>query len=123
MTQQDIATNEEQAQTIERIIYPLFKAQYWLKILGIAAWVIGILLTLTIVGLIFSWLFIWMGVLLFQMTGNIQKAYTYGDSQALRLVFRKLKILAILWGIFSILSLIGILPNIFFFEHMSSIIH
>ena len=123
MKQPDIATNEEQAQTIERIIYPLFKAQYWLKILGIAAWVIGILLTLTIVGLIFSWLFIWMGVLLFQMTGNIQKAYTYGDSQALRLVFRKLKILAILWGIFSILSLIGILPNIFFFEHMSSIIH
>ena len=46
----------------------------WLKFLGIVSIVSGALLAFTIIGLIFAWLPIWLGVLLFQAGDRANRA-------------------------------------------------
>lgn len=113
--QQTASSNSSPIQTISA---PLAACRTWLKILSITSWIIGIGLAITIIGLILAWLFIWMGVLLFQLANNAQNAHTYSDANALKNCFKQLKILAILWAILSIILLISNLPGVFFIDSL-----
>ncbi|MGQ9678398.1 MAG: DUF5362 family protein [bacterium] len=78
----------------------------WLKFLGIFQIVAGILQALTIVGIIYAWLPIWMGIIL-NSAGN--KAHEYaerGEPQALAGLTGKLKVYFIITGIVTIFVLV-----------------
>ena len=76
----------------------------WLRFLGLVSVVSGALSALTIVGLIFAWLPIWLGVLLFQA----------GDPAALTQLLEKLKLYFILSATAIIVSLAFVVVGIFF---------
>jgi len=80
----------------------------WLKFLGIVQIVVGILQALTIFGILWAWLPIWMGVIL---NGAGNRAQTYvekGEEQALVDFTSKLKLYFVINGIMMIISLTAI---------------
>ncbi len=79
--------------------------QKWLKFLGIVQIVAGILQALTLFGILWAWLPIWMGVIL-NAAGNKAQVYVEkGDPQALVELTGKLKLYFIINGIMMIISL------------------
>ncbi len=68
----------------------------WLRFLGIISVLSGALSALTIVGLVFAWLPIWLGVLLFQAGDRASRANLTKDPAALIQLLDKLKLYFIL---------------------------
>lgn len=77
----------------------------WLKLLGIVQIVAGILQALTLFGILWAWLPIWLGIIL---NGAANKAGEYvekGDEQTLGEFTGKLKLYFIINGVLMIISL------------------
>ena len=90
---------------IQALSEPLFRAKGWMKLVAVMMIIYGALTALSIIGIIIAWLPIWMGVLLFQSAGQIERAHTAGDEDALVTSLAKLKTYFTITGI---LTLIGI---------------
>ncbi|SRR5690606_26282344 len=91
---------------VKDISLPLFNAKFWIKLMGVFMIIYGVLVALTIVGIIIAWLPIWVGVVLFQSASAIDVAYTNGDQEAAVRAMDKLKVYFIINGV---LLLIGII--------------
>ena len=91
---------------VKDISLPIYNAKFWMKLIGVVMIIYGVLVALSIVGLIVAWLPIWIGVLLFQAAGAIDVAYNQGDQEAAIRAMDKLKVYFIINGV---LLLIGIL--------------
>ncbi|MEO0005357.1 MAG: DUF5362 family protein [candidate division WOR-3 bacterium] len=77
----------------------------WLKLLGIVQIVIGILQAVTLLGIIWAWLPIWLGIILNGAANKAQEYLENGDEQALSEFTGKLKLYFIINGIMMIVSL------------------
>jgi hypothetical protein len=93
-------------QIVQLLSTPIYQARGWLKFLGILSIISGVGSALSIVGIIFAWLPIWMGVLMFQAGSSIESASQLGDKFAFLRSLGSLKTYFILQGV---LALIGIL--------------
>ena len=95
------------------IALPLYEAKGWMKFLGIVMIISGVLMVLTIYGIILAWLPIWLGVLLFQAAGRADRAYVGNDEamfvDALSKVRRFFVINGVLMLIWLILGVLGML--------------
>jgi hypothetical protein len=96
----------QENQLVQQVSTPIFQARGWLKFLGILSIISGVGSALSIVGILFAWLPIWMGVLMFQAGSSIEAAGQFGDKFAFLRSMGSLKTYFILQGV---LSLIGIL--------------
>ncbi|MFQ5584705.1 MAG: DUF5362 family protein [Calditrichia bacterium] len=76
----------------------------WLKFLGIVNIISGALSAITIVGIIYAWLPIWMGVLLLQAGNSATNARFGGSNEELIVVMQKLKTFFILTGVLMIIA-------------------
>lgn len=85
---------------------PIYQARGWLKFLGVMFIIGGVGQALTIVGILFAWLPIWMGVLMFQAGSSIDSAGQFGDKFAFLRSLGSLKTYFVLQGV---LTLIGII--------------
>ncbi|MCX6037264.1 MAG: DUF5362 family protein [Chloroflexi bacterium] len=85
---------------------PIYQARGWLKFLGVLSIISGVGLALSIVGILFAWLPIWMGVLMFQAGSSIDSAGQFGDKFAFLRSMGSLKTYFMLQGV---LTLIGII--------------
>lgn len=92
-------------QLVREVSAPLFAAKGWMKFLGVLMIIYGVIVALTIVGLIICWLPIWIGVLLFQSAGAVEAAQTSGSKMELHGALSKLKTYFTIYGV---LALIGI---------------
>ncbi len=84
----------------------LYSARGWMKFLGVMMIIYGVLTALSIIGIIVAWLPIWMGVLLFQSAGAVERAHQSDDAAALMESLGKLKTYFTIMGV---LTLIGLL--------------
>lgn len=96
---------------IQQISYPLYDCKGWMKLVSVMSIIVGVIYALTIIGIIFAWLPIWIGVLLFQSASAAEDAYYHGSEYELVKSLSKLKTYFIIMGV---LTLIGIIFFILF---------
>lgn len=81
----------------------------WLKFLGILNIVLGVIYCLTIVGAIFGWLPIWIGILLNNASTSLRAGYDGRNEHAVRDGIDKV---ALTFKIIGILTLIGLIIQV-----------
>lgn len=96
---------EDRTSLVRDLVMPLASGKGWIKFVGIVNIVSGVLTALSIVGLLWAWLPIWIGVLLMQAGGAIERAQMAGDESALRQALDKLRVYFIIQGVIFIVSL------------------
>lgn len=78
----------------------------WLKFLGIMNIILGVMIALSIVGIIIAWIWIWLGVLLFQAGNQITEARISRNYYHLVTMMQKFKMYFMIQGILLLISLI-----------------
>ena len=99
---------------MERVYEELSRASGWMKAMGILSIVGGILSAITIVGIIYAWLPIWMGVIVYQAGKSAQIASTNKDETKLMEVVSKIRlffVISVIVGIvaYAIVIIVGII--------------
>ena len=92
-------------ETVRRVISPIREARGWMKLLAILMIVYGVLMAITIIGLIIAWLPIWVGVLLYQAADNAETAHQAGSEAEAITSLSKLKTIFTIYGIMAIVGL------------------
>jgi hypothetical protein len=93
-------------------VEPLVQVAGWLKFLGILNIIAGVIYCLTIVGIIFGWLPIWIGVTLNKASNSLQTGYANRSQLVLR---NGMESLALVVKIFGVLAVIGLVINVLYF--------
>ena len=88
-----------------RLLQPVAESTGWLKFLSVAVIALGVLTALTIVGLVIAWLYIWVGVLLWQAAERAGRAQATRDPAQLEEYLRKLRTLIVIAGVTLIVNL------------------
>ena len=88
-----------------RLLLPVAESTGWLKFLSVAVIALGVLTALTIVGLVIAWLYIWVGVLLWQASERASRAQVTRDPVQLEEYLRKLRTLIVIAGVVLIVNL------------------
>ncbi|WP_109125243.1 DUF5362 domain-containing protein [Dyella sp. C11] len=91
--------------SIQDLSQPLASGKGWMKFVGIVFIIQGALTAITIVGILIAWLPIWIGVLVMQSAGAIERAQLSGDAVALKEALAKLRTYFVIQGV---LILVGI---------------
>lgn len=86
---------DDRNQIVRELAAPLASGRGWMKFLGILSIVSGVLGALSIVGIIWAWLPIWLGVLLFQAASGVEQAAISGDSTSFVIAQNRLKLFVI----------------------------
>ena len=89
---------------MERVYEELSRASGWMRAMGILSIVGGILCAITIVGIIFAWLPIWIGVIVYQAGKSAQMASTNRDETKLIEVISKIRLYFVISVIVSIVA-------------------
>jgi hypothetical protein len=96
-------------QLVKEMSAPLFAAKGWMKFLGVLMIIYGVILAITIVGLIICWLPIWIGIILFRAATAAEMAHVSGSKQEFYTALSKLKTYFTIYGV---LALVGIVVTI-----------
>lgn len=96
----------DQSALVRELGIPIYQSRGWLKFLGVISIIQGIVSAITIVGIIFAWLPIWIGVLLYKCATTMERAYISGDKRTYIESLDKLKTYFIIQGIVSVLGII-----------------
>jgi hypothetical protein len=78
----------------------------WLKFVGIVTIVSGALAALSVVGIVFAWIPIWLGILLMQAAARAENARISENPHELVQMFEKLRLYFLINGVMIILGLI-----------------
>ena len=92
--------------TVANVMRPLNDAAGWMKLIGTLGIIYGVMMGLTIIGLIFAWLPIWMGILLRGAAVEAQAAYASGDETAAVTATSKLQTIFKVQGVIVLIGLI-----------------
>lgn len=98
--------NQGNTALVQQLAGPLAQAKIWMQIVGVLLIIYGVLTAITIVGIIFAWLPIWMGVLLFQAAGAAGQAQSGGDPAVLERALGKIKVYFIIMGVLTLIGLV-----------------
>lgn len=110
---------DEQA-IVKEISLPLYRAKGWMQFLGIVMIIQGVLAALTIIGIIFAWLPIWLGVLLFKAAGAADSAAFTGDKYRLIESLSSIKVYFIINGVMMLIA-VGFFAVVVFFSGMAAV--
>ena len=90
---------------LAHVMEPLIRAIGWFKFLGVMMIIGGVLSAITITGIIVAWVPIWLGVLLFQCAGHLERGRRSG-AQSYREATDKIRLAAKIWGILMIVYMV-----------------
>ncbi len=65
--------------TARRVIQPISSARGWMRLMAVVMFISGGLAALTIFGLVFAWLPLWMGYLLWKSASSAESASVSGS--------------------------------------------
>jgi len=99
------ASAQDQGGVVRELGLPVYQSKGWLKLLGVISIINGVFAALTLVGIIFAWLPIWMGVLLYQSASAVERSQLSGDKAALTKSLEKLKLYFTISGVMAIIGL------------------
>ncbi|MBD3246766.1 MAG: hypothetical protein GF333_07120 [Candidatus Omnitrophica bacterium] len=91
-------------QSTQHIMRPLYEVKGWLKFLGIVHIVTGALQCLTIIGALFGWIPLWIGILSLKTANNLGEAEDTDDAAAARTGLQNLGLIIKILGIFAIIG-------------------
>jgi hypothetical protein len=100
------APTPQENQVVQQLSMPIYQARSWLKFLGVLSIISGVGSALSIVGIIFAWLPIWMGVLMFQAGSSIEPAGQFGEKFAFLRSMDNLKTYFILQGVLAFIGIV-----------------
>ncbi len=109
MTSADLPSMNDE--TVRRVISPLAKAKGWMKLMGVLSIIYGVLIGITIIGLVVAWLPIWVGVLLWQSADKAELAAESGNETDAVEATSKLKTIFTIYGV---LTLVGIVISVLY---------
>ena len=98
---------DDRSALVRDLVSPLANGKGWIKFLGIIT-IVGAALTVVGtfgVGLLVAWLPIWMGVLLLQSGGALERAQTAGDEASMRLALGKMRTYFVIQGVLVVISI------------------
>ncbi len=98
--------NTDQSNVIKEVSAPVFQARGWMKLIGVLSIIVGVLYALTLIGIIFAWLPIWMGVILYQAGSSSEEAYYNGDKYSFLKSMTQLKLYFTIMGITMLICII-----------------
>ncbi len=84
---------------LKKIAEPLYRARGWMKFLGVLEILTGVVMALSIFGLVYAWLPVWLGVLMLQAAGKANLAYVEEDEAQLIAALGKIKLFFDLKGV------------------------
>ena len=113
---------DAQGEIIRNVSLPIHQAKGWMKLIGVLSILYGVVMVFTIVGIIFAWLPIWMGVLLMQSASSVERAYATGDETQLVLSLSKVKTYFTITGVLYLLGLL-MFAVFFFFGMMGAMLN
>lgn len=90
---------------LDRLLVPAFESQKWLKFLGVVMIAGGVLTAISLFGLVVAWVYIWLGALLWQAGNRAESAYLRRDPAMLEQFMIKVKNLAMIGGVLTIVSI------------------
>ena len=88
-----------------RLLVPAAESAGWLKLLSVVIFGVGVLTALTIIGLLIAWLYIWIGVLLWQASERASRAQLTRDPVQLVEYLGKVRTLIVIAGVATIVHL------------------
>jgi len=91
---------------VRAIVRPLTDGKFWMKLLGVMMIISGALQVLSIIGILWAWVPIWLGVLLFQAAGAAEQASATGDPAAAIRAADKLRLFFMIQGILMLIALV-----------------
>jgi hypothetical protein len=95
----------QDSRTVQELSIPLHQAKGWMQFLGVLSIIGGVGQALSLVGILWAWLPIWMGVLLFQAGSNIEPAAQFGDKFAFLRSMGSLKTYFAIQGVMTLISI------------------
>lgn len=91
---------------VRNIMAPLVEGKFWMKLLGVLMILSGALQAITIIGILWAWLPIWLGVLLFQSCGEAERAANNEDAEAGRRATDKLRLFFMIQGVLLLIMIV-----------------
>ena len=95
-----------ESQIIRSVSSPLAEGAGWMKFLGILSIIAGASQMLSLVGILWGWLPLWMGILLYQAANAAETARLSGDPYALASALGKVKTYFMINGILTLLGML-----------------
>lgn len=95
---------DDRNQIVRELAAPLASGRGWMKFLGILSIVSGALGALSIIGLVWAWLPIWLGVLLFQAASGVEQAAISGDATSFVTAQNRLRLYFMINGVMIIVA-------------------
>jgi hypothetical protein len=92
-----------------RFLVPAAESRGWLKFLGGVLFALGVVTGLTIVGLVVAWLYIWVGVLLWQAAGKAEHAQLTRDPAEFEEYLKRLRTLIVIAGVVTAVHLAALI--------------
>lgn len=93
---------------VRDIINPLVDGKFWMKLLGVMMILSGALQVLSIIGILWAWVPIWLGILLFQAAAAAEQAVATEDAAAAVRATDRLRLFFMIQGILMLIALIAI---------------
>lgn len=104
---------------IKELAQRISGAKFWMYLIGVIMIIGGFAEAITIVGILFAWLPIWLGVLLCMAASSLSEAGITGDADKMHMMLGRLKLYFVVQGV---VMLIGIVMGIVAFLFFSSVI-
>ena len=96
----DTASLSVPREAVRRFAAALHAGRFWMLLVGWLLIVGGIMDALSIVGILFAWLPIWIGVVLLQAAGRIAEAERNGEAATLLEALGRIRLYFVILGVF-----------------------
>ncbi len=99
-------SDQLQEKIIQQVSAPLYSSKGWMKFIGVLLIIGGVFYALSIVGIIFAWIPIWLGILVTGAANKMDLAYKSGDKYSFIEAQKKIGLYFTIYGVLILIFLI-----------------